>query len=820
MFMLQLAARAQYSTARLMRLALSMLVIGPTSIFMSAAFGIAVASDPEPANSNVDGRLLYQQIDDATQAVAIGPIAETCGDADFIRRVYLDLTGIIPTPESTRAFLADSAPDKRSKLIDGLLESPEFSRHFAVQLSVLLLDRRTDKYVEQKAWETYLVDAIDRGKPLDQVFRELIYPDDLADGINPARKFLLNRSAEPHAMTRDVGRLFFGMDMQCAQCHDHPLIGDYYQSDYYGLFAFLNRTSVFEDPKSKLGVLAERAEGEAPYESVFTGDGRTTTRPRLPKGATVYVEPKFTEETAYKVKPDKTQAAKPAFSRRALFAERLAESDQFRRNIANRVWALVMGRGLVHPSDFHYSDNPPVNPELLALLADDLASHQFDLRYLIRQVMLSQTYQRGCDPPRPDAIDLAGVQIQLSELTQRSQAVQEELHKLRASSLESMQAWQAALDDTDKTDAALLPIEKSLVQSRDATKKADVDHLQAKQAYEKMLALSESINAADEAAKAAAKYLPNDLKLAGAIKKLETRSVGLKASLVSAQANAQAKAEALKQARQMLEMLEAEALSIAIRRLAPDELARLEKAHLAQQAQLQQADATARLLKAQSALCQNIIDHAMLADSDAAKADLLWKSIVDRWTLQGQVAALKPLTPEQLAASVMRATGFLARSETAAKAAIVKTPPKEIEAAKLTDAEKTQVLTVATQVELLNQLRGSLNQFVDQFGGLAGEEFQATVNQALFLGNSPTVNSWLGAANDTLVGRLKAIQETDVLADELSIAIFSRPATDEELLQITSFLAPENSEGPADRTVALAELAWAMLTSNEFRFNH
>jgi len=792
-------------------------VVGLATFSLSEV--IAVASDLPSADSSVVPSL-HQRIDDATQSAAIGPIAATCGDADFIRRVYLDLTGVIPTPAATRSFLADSAPDKRSKLIDELLDSPEFARHFAIQFSVLLLDRRTDKYVEQKAWETYLVESIAKGKPLDQVFRELIYPDELADGINPARKFLLNRSAEPHAMTRDVGRMFFGMDMQCAQCHDHPIIGDYYQSDYYGLFAFLNRTSVFEDPKSKIGILAERAEGETPYESVFTGDGRATTRPRLPKGATVYVEPKFTEETAYKVKPDKTQAAKPAYSRRALFAEKLGDNEQFRRNIANRVWALVMGRGLVHPSDFHYSDNPPINPALLALIADDLAAHQFDLRYIIRQLMLSQTYQRGCDPPSPQSIDLASIQTQLADLAQRGQVQQDQLDKLRASSLESLQAWQAALDDSDKTDAALMPVEKSLAQSREVTKKAAEEHGQAKQNYEKMLALSKSIASAVEAGRTATKLLPHDLKFAGAIKKLETRSVSLQASIVTSQANAQSKDAAFNQSRQMLEMLEAEALSIANRRVSPDELARLEKVHLAQQSQLVQADANARLLKAQSALCQTILDHAAIADSDVARADTLWKSIVDRWSLQGQIAALKPLTPEQLAASVMRATGFLARSETAATAAIEKTPPKEIEADKLNADEKARMLTVATQVELLNQLRGNLNQFVDQFGGLAGEEFQATVNQALFLGNSPTVNNWLGAANDTLVGRLRAIEETNVLADELSIAIFSRPATEDELRQITDFLTPENAEGPADRTVALAELAWAMLTSNEFRFNH
>src|SRR5207244_10957081 len=97
----------------------------------------------------------------------------------------------------------------------------------------------------------------------------------------------LDRDAEPNAVTRDIGRLAFGMDLQCCQCHDHPLIDDYYQNDYYGLFAFVHRTGLFTDPKSKAIQLTEKAEGEASFKSVFTGAGSDRAVPRLPKGAEI-----------------------------------------------------------------------------------------------------------------------------------------------------------------------------------------------------------------------------------------------------------------------------------------------------------------------------------------------------------------------------------------------------------------------------------------------------------------------------------------------------------------------------------------------------
>ena len=260
---------------------------------------------------------LHERLDSLIEAAAIGPLSPPCTDADFVRRVYLDLTGVIPTAEQARKFLADAAADKRTKLIEELLASPAFARHMTLTLDVMLLERRTDKTALLKPWLEYLYQSIAADKPLDQLYREMLAADGVDEKLRPAARFILGRDAEPNLVTRDIGRLVFGMDMQCCQCHDHPLIDDYYQKDYYGLLAFVHRTSLFTDAKSKQVQLMEKADGEASYRSVFTGDSSDKASPQLPKGAVLFVEPTFAKGEEYTVKPDKTVRGVPKFSRRA-----------------------------------------------------------------------------------------------------------------------------------------------------------------------------------------------------------------------------------------------------------------------------------------------------------------------------------------------------------------------------------------------------------------------------------------------------------------------------------------------------------------------
>ena len=357
-----------------------------------------------------DARPLYEQIDAVVERrlaeLQIEPAA-MCDDAEFVRRVYLDLNGVIPTADEARAFLDDPTLDKRARLIDRLLARPDYALHMSRVFDVMLTERRlptTKSYdVPTAAWRAYLAEAIADNRPWNQIAREIISGEGKDPKHGSAVKFYLVRDVDPHQLTRDVGRLFLGVDLQCAQCHDDPRIEEYLQADYYGLYAFLQRVKVH--PTSPRGALvAEAADGKTTFTSVFTAMSGETN-PRLP-GDEMIADPKLEKGKEYVVKPGAKEPSVPVYSRRKQLAERLPRSETpgFSRNIANRMWAYLFGRGIVHPLDLHHAGNPPSHPELLDLLARWLVEHEYDLTALLREFALSRTYQHASRLPDDDGV--------------------------------------------------------------------------------------------------------------------------------------------------------------------------------------------------------------------------------------------------------------------------------------------------------------------------------------------------------------------------------------------------------------------------------
>lgn len=339
---------------------------------------------------------LHQQIDSLIAAgdpqfeQQAAPIAD---DATFLRRVTLDLTGTIPSADEVRTFVADSAPDKRSQLIDQLLASPEHARRLQYLFDTMLMERRPGKYVKSAEWEEYLRQAFLENRPWDELVHEILTVDGTDKTTRPAARFLLDRDLKSEVVTRDLGRIFLGRDLECAQCHDHPNVNDYLQRHYHGLNAFLSRSYLFKDPKTKLASIGEKAEGQVSFTSVFTNEeGKTAPRildlPEIP-------DPENMKD-AYKVKPAKNVRSVPVYSRRLQLAEALtgSENEAFQKNIVNRVWAVMLGQGLVEPLDMWHSDNPPTHPKVVKLLTEELQSHDYNLRYLFRELALTKTYQR------------------------------------------------------------------------------------------------------------------------------------------------------------------------------------------------------------------------------------------------------------------------------------------------------------------------------------------------------------------------------------------------------------------------------------------
>ncbi|QJW97792.1 DUF1549 domain-containing protein [Frigoriglobus tundricola] len=327
--------------------------------------------------------------------------APRAGDEEFLRRVYLDLTGTTPATAELYRFLADSAGDKRTKLIDELLAGPGYARRMAWHFDVMLMERRPDSKVPRPAWEAYLRTAFADNKPYNALVREVLASDGSDPKVRAAAKFLLDRDLEPHLVTRDIARVFLGRNVQCAQCHDHPTISDYKQADYYGIQAYLSRSFLFPNAQAPTAVIAEKAEGDVTFMSVFDKNKTlNSTRPRMPGGKPAD-EPKVEKGKEYKVAPAANVKPEPAYSRRARLADAVTGADNpaFARNAVNRVWALMMGRGLVHPLDMDHGDNPPSHPELLDELAAAFVSHGYDLKWLVREIALSDAYQRSSETP-------------------------------------------------------------------------------------------------------------------------------------------------------------------------------------------------------------------------------------------------------------------------------------------------------------------------------------------------------------------------------------------------------------------------------------
>jgi hypothetical protein len=537
-----------------------MVLSHPRAASYLAGFVLVACTGPLWAEATLSARI-DQAIRAANKDYA-KVAAPRCSDTEFLRRIHLDLTGIIPAADDVRGFKGD-----RVALVDKLLASDGYARHMTQVFDVLLMDRRPNKHVKQDEWQDFLRSSFAANKPYDQLVREIL----TADGSDPKKRaparFYLDREGEPNQITKDISRLFLGMNLTCAQCHDHPLVDGYKQDFYYGIFAFLSRSYLFTDKTAKVSYLAEKADGDVSFQSVFKKVNRTSGM-RLPGGKEI-VEPKFAKGQEYEKPVAKGQRGIPKYSRRGQLGGALTAPDhpRFARATVNRVWSLLLGRGIVHPIEYDHDANPPSHPALLDLLTAEFKASKYDLKTLVRAIVLSETYQRS---------------------------------------------------------------------------------------------------------------------------------------------------------------------------------------------------------------------------SEGGERDPKWFAS----------ALLRPLSPEQLAWSTLRATGQI-------------------------DAEKKALGAKATEAAVFGKLNGQAAPFVQLFAGTPGEpatgqDFESSLDQTLFLSNGKQLRDWLVPKAGDLTDRLSNIKETDKLAEELYLSVLSRPASAEERRDVEEYLRPRS----ADRAVALQELAWALLTSAEFRFNH
>lgn len=487
------------------------------AILISLIAHATALAEELPLHALIDGRL----------APLAGAAPALCSDAEFLRRVSLDLNGVPPTADEARAFIADTGPDKRVTLVDRLFASPHYARQMANAFDLMLMERRANTHVSADDWKAWLVKCFRENKPWNVMAREIIEANGADPATRPAARFALDRASDPNVLTRDVGRIFFGRDMQCAQCHDHPLVDDYLQSDYHGLLAFLSPGYALASTVNGAAatVQAERPGGDDTFQSVFVGTPRRTGA-RAPD-CVMIEEPFLLPGDDYVDKPSAPNIGPvPKISRRTKLAEQATNgaNEAFNRNITNRLWAHMFGRGLVYPVDMQHPDNPAIDPELLDQLAARFAAMNFDMRAFLREIALSNTYQRSFDIP----LGIVSMGDQANAEIAKLEAARAALEQ---TSKASGDAYSKASDNWQTAEAAMLPVAAELdtakakvtetKNSHDAAVKAIADATTALQAKQTLAA---PIQAAAAATQAAAKAVPEDAQLAEISQKIAAKT--------------------------------------------------------------------------------------------------------------------------------------------------------------------------------------------------------------------------------------------------------------------------------------------------------
>ena len=332
------------------------------SPFITLPQGLSFQWREIPAHNYID-ELMYAKF----KKLRIQP-SDLCTDEEFLRRVTIDIIGLLPTSAEYDAFISSTDPQKREKVVDDLLQRKEFVELWVMKWAELMQIRTTQQitYKPMLRYYNWLQDRIANNVPMDQMVQELLGSSG-GTFSNAATNYYQNE-ADPKKIAENVAQVFLGMRIQCAQCHNHPF-DRWTMDDYYSFSAFFAQIGrkAAEDPREL--VIFNSGGGEVQH----LVDGRAMA-PKFLGGAT----------------PDLTGQ-----DRRVAMAKWLAsnENPYFATNLANIIWAHFFGRGVIHEVDDVRISNPAVNAELLATMGSKLTDYRYDFRKLVRDICVSRTYQ-------------------------------------------------------------------------------------------------------------------------------------------------------------------------------------------------------------------------------------------------------------------------------------------------------------------------------------------------------------------------------------------------------------------------------------------
>jgi hypothetical protein len=345
---------------------------------------------PNPPENNYVDRHVFAKL----KLLHMAP-SEPCSDQVFLRRVYLDLCGILPTPDEVRRFLADESANKRAALIDRLLERPEYADFWAHKwLDLLRCNRKNIQITGSHVYRHWLRSHFAGNTPWNQVVRELLTASGSTFSNPPANYYRgtydghrPSVARDPHSLAETTAQLFLGIRMQCAQCHNHPY-ERWTQDDYYHLTAW------FAQVKARPDVL--HPGGPRPnYQWQLREDAIVI----YPTRAGEVTQPRTGKVMAPKIMGMPAPAVPPDKDRRQVLADLVTAADNpfFARATVNRIWYHLLGKGLVDPPDDFRDSNPSANDALLDALAKDFVDHKFNVKHMIRTIANSRTYQLSAD---------------------------------------------------------------------------------------------------------------------------------------------------------------------------------------------------------------------------------------------------------------------------------------------------------------------------------------------------------------------------------------------------------------------------------------
>jgi hypothetical protein len=366
---------------------------GETAIRVSFQGQVAVVLATVPTDYTVKPDLLAERknfiddhIFDKLGKLGIEP-SDACDDATFIRRVFLDTIGTLPTPDEVRAFLKDTSADKRTKLVDGVLARPEFVDYWTLQLADLFQNRKERDHDVRgskgvRAFHEWLRERVAANTPWDRLARDILTATGTSTE-NPAIGYFVvtvgeQREAHRSEIVGSAAQAFLGTRIGCAQCHNHPL-ERYTQDDYYHFAAYfsrikLDRKELKQGPTTLSVSAPDPAQNKNPVG---------VTQPRTGK----FMKPQPLDRS------DSTVA--PGDDPRAILADWITspQNEYFSGAIVNRLWKHFLGTGLVEPVDDLRASNPPSNPELWKALTTKFVQKKYDLKHMMRLILLSRTYQ-------------------------------------------------------------------------------------------------------------------------------------------------------------------------------------------------------------------------------------------------------------------------------------------------------------------------------------------------------------------------------------------------------------------------------------------